>query len=55
MTVFIIIKATLSYVIESFKPPLLKVGVRMNFPVYPMVKRARARHSNSDIKLPVTV
>lgn len=40
-------------IIESFKPPLLKVGVRKCYPVYPEVKRVQARHSNIDVKLPV--
>lgn len=42
-------------IIESFKPPLLKVGVRKSFPVYPQAQRVEARHSNFDVKLPVIV
>ncbi len=41
--------------IESFKPPLLKVGVRKSFPAYPHSPLGgEARHSNFYIKLPFT-
>lgn len=43
------------FIIESFKPPLLQVGVRKSFPVYPQNTMVEARHSNFDVKLPVNV
>ncbi len=42
-------------IIESFKPPLLKVGVRKRFPVYRHAPWCDARHSIFYIKLPFTV
>jgi len=38
--------------IESFKPPLLKVGVRRSFPAYPHAPKCETRHSNSNNKTP---
>ena len=40
------------FIIESFKPPLLKVGVRRSFPAYPHAPWCEARHSNSNNKTP---